>query len=1391
MSSLDLRAAASALVFGALGLVSLGPAPLGAQTVPPVVPGFPNVAQTPGDLLSGLNAPGQGRTAVIAYHNGVLYTVPEVPSSQAGSDYIVRSWDISDPTDPVVTETFGQTAHPVMAHGYLKIGDYLSIGGNWPPETPWSFQRASPGVNTRTTSPQLDGVFVRGHLYQPWFAGESYWSYNAIGGDATVGLRGVELARWDHLGLTGVIGHPFIVGDLLIFASDQSRTGVATYDISDPTAPVLLDVLTTGGPGGYWPELWGGDGRLYVVFPYRTGGNGVRVVEVTDPSDLQFLADKPLPGDSSMYIQFQDQYAFMGSHKVDMRTFESVLDLDGANAVRPNDGGTGVDTSQFLLPIGNLLITGGSGPNQGMAIWAHQAAPDTQGPTVGYHIPQAGRTGYPVGAPISLLIHETLETPTLINGVTFIVRPLGGSAIAGRITFSFGDVLTFTPDSPLDADTTYEVVLPAGGLKDAAGNGTDGYSFTFSTGSMVGGNRPPTVDSFTASAYPAPPGQTVTLQASATDPEAQPVEYRFDFGDGSPATAWSSSTAAPHVYAAAGHYSATVQARDDQGALVTARTTVTVLDTPAGDRPTRSTPIFCAETTRRVWRVNPDNDTVTALDADTLAVISETTVCDDPRAITRANPGAGLGQLWVACHDDDRLRVLDASGNPIDSIDTGYGSAPIAVAISPAGDTIFATFEGGENGVGELRRFDASSRQETGRLALGPLPRAIAVTGNGSRVLVTRFLSSNNHAEVWEVDAASMTLARTLRLPKLGGELNRDTTAAGRGVPNDLGGIALSPASDRAWVAASKPNTERGLFFFDDLDSDNTVRNIATELDLGASVAATDTVMTSVDLDNSDSASAVAYSPLGDYVFVTLQGNDEVIVLDTLATGASSGLGSFVTRLATGSAPQGVCVDSTTERTFIHDFTGRTVTVLETSDLFRLGTRTAATTTVAAVGSEALAPNVLLGKQIFYRASDPQMRMSAEGYLSCATCHVDGGHDGRTWDFTGRGEGFRNTTTLRGRGGMAHGNVHWTANFDEIQDFEHDIRGPFGGLGFMDDDDFAATDTPLGAPKAGLSPELDAMAAYVSSLDRSTVPRSPYREASGTMTAEADAGRTVFRDLGCNACHAGASFTDSTMTSAGGSGETLHDVGTLRTTSGERLGGPLIGIDTPTVLGLWTTAPYFHDGSAPTLEDVFQVAGGTVIQAEDATPAGVSVITNFVFQNNDDTLHGRAYVHFGDQNDRLIFENIDGGSGGVGAVELRYAASYNNATIEVWVNGALAATDTTSPTGNDPLWRLTHWEILRIENVSLSAGNGNTVELRATTPFPYVGLDDVLFSTTDDLERAAPHRVALALPQVDRDALLAYLRQLDGTPESNPIPTVFSDGFESGDASAWSATIGD
>ncbi|MCH9647135.1 MAG: Ig-like domain-containing protein [Deltaproteobacteria bacterium] len=1344
------------------------PVPLNAQADPPVTPGFPNVTQTAGAILSGLNEPNQGRTAIIAYHNGILFTLPELPSSQPGSDFQVRTWDISDPTLPVVTSSLGISPMPINAHGYFKSGDYLVVGSNWPPEAPWSFRADGVGAVERTEFPGLVCAGGRGCLSQPWLVGQTYWSYGEVSGDAFIELNGNRFSQWDHLGLTGVVGHPFLVGDLLIFASDQSRTGLATYDVSDPSNPVLLDVLTTGGPGGYWPELWGGDGKLYAVFPYRSNGNGIRVADLTDPSDLKFLADTPLPGDAAMYMQFQDEYAFTGGHKVDMRTFESVLFLDGANTTRPNDGGLGIDTSQFALPLGNLLVTGGVGSLQGMAIWAHQAAPDTRGPSVGFHIPQAGRTNYPVGAPISLLIHETLETTTIINGATFIVQPLGGSPITGRTVFSFNDILTFTPDQPLMPNTTYEVLLPAGGIKDAAGNGIVGYGFTFSTGSTVGGNVAPVVESFSASVYPAAPGQTVTLSASGSDPDGGAVEYRFDFGDGSPRTSWSSGATAGHGYGERGHYQALVQVRDAAGAIATATHTVTVTTAAAGPQPTHSTAVFCDDAQRRVWTVNPDNDSLSAVDADTQAKELEVPVCADPRSVGRS----AQGQIWVTCFDDDRIRVLDAAGGFVADIQEDYGSAPMGLAFSPDGATAYVTLQGS----GELVSYDATSRQSTGRLFLGPRPRALAVSGDGARVLVTRLLSPRDHGEVWEVNAPSLTLNRTLRLPKFGGDSNRDSTAAGRGAANYLVGIALSPDGQSAFVTANKPNQEKGLLFGDDLDQDNTVRNILVRVDL-----TTGLVTNGVDLDNSDSASAVAFSPLGDYLFVALQGNDEVVVLDALRLEETVGLGSLVTRLGAGSAPQGVCTDATSQRTFVKNFTGRSLTSLDTLELFRSGNKNVGSTEIAAVAAEALPPQVLTGKQIFYHGGDP--RMSGEGYLSCASCHLDGGHDGRTWDFTGRGEGLRNTTSLRGRGGMAHGNVHWTANFDEIQDFENDIRGAFGGDGFLSEADFGATSDPLGPPKAGLDADLDALAAYVTSLGSESVPKSPHRAPDGALTPQGEAGRTVFESLNCTQCHSGTAFTDSTLGVA-----TLHDVGTIRTTSGQRIGGPLDGLDTPTLAGLWNTAPYFHDGSAGTLFEVFQEAGGVVYPAETGSVSGGAQITDqYVELNNDDTVHGRAYVGLNNTGARVTLNGVDGGNGGLGAVEVRYSV-WNVQDLDITVNGA-TQTVQMEDVGNDPRWRHTNWRSLRLEDISLNAGASNTIEVSSAEAFPNVSLDEVVVTTIDDRLAAQPHRQVMLLSEGDREALIAFLQQLDGQSLGDPDAAIFSDGFESGDTAAWTLTV--
>ncbi|HRQ65023.1 MAG TPA: Ig-like domain-containing protein, partial [Xanthomonadaceae bacterium] len=635
-----------------------------AHALPPVVPGFANVAQTAGDLLAGLVAPNQGRTALFAYHNGLLYSIPESPGSLGGSDLQVRSWTLLDPAAPVEVETLGVTRNPVNAHGYFALGADLVLGDGH-----WTFRASAvPGVNQRINFPGMDAnpalvcAGDRGCLFYPWYVGPTLWSYNVIDGQQSLHARYGQPAAssWNLVEETGVIGQPFIVGNRLYFASDQSRTGVASYDISDPAHPVLLDVLTEGGPGGYWPEIFGLNGKLYLVFPYRTNGNGMRVIDITDPTDLRFVIDVPLPGAEAMYAQFQDEFAFIGDHKIDMRTFESVLFLDGANRVRTNDGLVGIDTSQFALPLGNLLITGGANENQGMAIWAHQNEPDTRGPEVAFHVPLDGQTGYPLGAPISLLIHETLEAKTIVPGVSLILREVGGEPLPFRVTLAFDDVITMTPDAPLAPDSSYEVVVVGGGIKDAAGNGVAAHSFAFSTGDSVNADAPPVIDAFNASGSPALIGSPIDFAVTAHDPEGELLMYRFDPGDGSPRSEWSTDPGYHHVYVSIGHHRASVQVRDPGGRIAAASRAVTVLESfPTAAPPSGSSLVCLADGS--VVAVNPDNDSVARVAAAGSGLLAELVLdsgpfaCHDPRRLAAAG-----GELWLSCHDNDRVLVLDA-----------------------------------------------------------------------------------------------------------------------------------------------------------------------------------------------------------------------------------------------------------------------------------------------------------------------------------------------------------------------------------------------------------------------------------------------------------------------------------------------------------------------------------------------------------------------------------------------------------------------------------------------------------------------------------------------------------------------------------------------------------
>ncbi|WP_239467309.1 jacalin-like lectin [Rhodoferax koreense] len=99
-----------------------------------------------------------------------------------------------------------------------------------------------------------------------------------------------------------------------------------------------------------------------------------------------------------------------------------------------------------------------------------------------------------------------------------------------------------------------------------------------------------------------------------------------------------------------------------------------------------------------------------------------------------------------------------------------------------------------------------------------------------------------------------------------------------------------------------------------------------------------------------------------------------------------------------------------------------------------------------------------------------------------------------------------------------------------------------------------------------------------------TFDASPYRNAAGELTAAAANGKTLFIDRNCVSCHAGTTFA----------GTMLQNIGTIKPSSGSRLGGALTGIDIPTLRDVWRASSYLHDGSAATLDVAVQAHGASI-----------------------------------------------------------------------------------------------------------------------------------------------------------------------------------------------------
>jgi hypothetical protein len=181
------------------------------------------------------------------------------------------------------------------------------------------------------------------------------------------------------------------------------------------------------------------------------------------------------------------------------------------------------------------------------------------------------------------------------------------------------------------------------------------------------------------------------------------------------------------------------------------------------------------------------------------------------------------------------------------------------------------------------------------------------------------------------------------------------------------------------------------------------------------------------------------------------------------------------------------------------------------------------------------------------------------GFLACASCHAEGGEDGRTWEFV---EGVRRTPSMKGT--IAHtAPFHWD--------------GAMKDLGAIVDHVFV---TRMSGPKI-VPKEVEALQNY---LFKMPAPVKLEKDLDKVTR-----GGALFQKQGCASCHSGAAFTNNES----------RDVGT----------GGIFQV--PSLVGVAWRGPFLHNGCAKTLKGRFEgecggakhgdVTGLDAAQIEDLT----------------------------------------------------------------------------------------------------------------------------------------------------------------------------------------------
>jgi YVTN family beta-propeller protein len=534
----------------------------------------------------------------------------------------------------------------------------------------------------------------------------------------------------------------------------------------------------------------------------------------------------------------------------------------------------------------------------------------------------------------------------------------------------------------------------------------------------------------------------------------------------------------------------------------------------------------------RLLVANADNGTVTVVDTEARKALQEIKVGDKPEGVAWIGKGPIAA---VTVYREDQVVFIDAeAGRVVDRLKVA--NEPYGIVTTKDGARAFVTHEY----PGSVSEIDLTTRKVVREITVGSFVRGIALSPDESRLYVTEFYTAVLHA----IDLKKGVVVDSWK---------------GHSTDNLCRNVMIHPRRPKAYLSHIRSKIEvidgAGSIFPHLSICDLVPHNDGKR----RSSRAMDTYNGVYVVTNPWEA---ALSPDGKRLYTIYAGTNDMNISDVVDDDYKEieRVGSAV---RIGRNPRAIRVSPDGKTVYVANALDFNVSIHQADNMKQLAT--------VKLCDPPKTPEWVRGKILFSSSDSP---MTSRRWIACASCHPDGHTDGRVWH---NPEGPRKTTALFG---VAHTHpLHWSADRDEVQDFEYTIRGRLmQGRGLIS----GSITTKRGFEKveldehlAGRSKDLDALAIYTNSFDFTLSPHIP---APGKLSDAAQRGRQVFSDkkVGCAQCHSGPYYTDSSLKKP----FNLHDVGTGDDDPAEKMGTKF---DTPTLLGVYRTAPYLHNGKAKTL----------------------------------------------------------------------------------------------------------------------------------------------------------------------------------------------------------------